>query len=266
MHAGERADRRVVLDRDVTGERCGVGENRLVPDMAVMRDVRVGHEEIVVADLGDSSTAGRAAMDRDELSNDVAAADLEPRQLAAELQVLRDQADGGHRENLVFVADLGEAVDDRGGADVAVAPDPHVLADDHVRPDPGSGTDASARMHDRRRIDERTVRDRGLPIDEPHDEFGFGDHAVVHVRHGGGADDPATAGAEGDLEAQAIAGDDLSSELGVVDAAKEDAVAVGSLGAVREQHSSDVRERLDHEYAWHHGSPGEMPLEEIFVD
>ena len=51
-------------------------------------------------------------MNRDELAEDVVVADHEPRRFAAILQVLRDQADRGKREDLVAIADLSPAVDD----------------------------------------------------------------------------------------------------------------------------------------------------------
>ena len=73
----------------------------------------------------------------------------EARRLAVILQILRDQADRGEREDLVAVADLGRAVDDRRGADAAVASDAHVIADDRVRADDRAGADRRARMHDR---------------------------------------------------------------------------------------------------------------------
>ena len=47
-------------------------------------------------------------------------ADDEPRLLAPELQVLRDEADRRERKDLGVVADLGPAVDDRRRADPAV--------------------------------------------------------------------------------------------------------------------------------------------------
>src|SRR4029078_13032702 len=96
---------------------------------------------------------GGAAVDRHELADDVAVADHHARRLAAELQGLRHQADRRHRGDLVVVADLGDAVDDARGADLVVAPDAHVLANAHVRPDDGPGADMSARMSDRRRTD-----------------------------------------------------------------------------------------------------------------
>ena len=78
-------------------------------DVAVVRDVRVGHEHVVVADFRDAAAARGAAMDRHELPEHVVVADDQPRRLAVILQVLRNQADRDEREDLVAVADLGKA-------------------------------------------------------------------------------------------------------------------------------------------------------------
>ncbi len=59
MDARERADRRVVADLDVAGQRRGVGEDDPASDVGVVRDVRVGHEQVVVADPRDPAAALR---------------------------------------------------------------------------------------------------------------------------------------------------------------------------------------------------------------
>ena len=128
--------------------------------MAVVRHVRVGHEQVVIADPGQAAAARGAAMNGRELADDVAVADHQPGLLAAELQVLRNQADRRHREDLVGVADLGPAVDHRRRADPAVAADADLLADRGVRPDRRAGADRRVRMHDRGRMNRHAADDR----------------------------------------------------------------------------------------------------------
>ena len=85
---------------------------------------------------GDAAAARGAAVDRDELAEDVPPADDQARLLAAELEVLRDEADRREREDLGLVADLGPAVDDRTTRrSGSRRPIRHVLADDGVRAD-----------------------------------------------------------------------------------------------------------------------------------
>ena len=82
------------------------------PDGESVRDVGVGHEQVAVADAGQPAAARRAAMD---LNSRITF--RSPRRLAAELQVLRHEPDGGHREDFIAVANLGDAVHDARGAD-----------------------------------------------------------------------------------------------------------------------------------------------------
>ena len=50
MHRGESADDRVIADLHMAGKRAVVGENDLVADGAIVRDVAVGEEIATVAD------------------------------------------------------------------------------------------------------------------------------------------------------------------------------------------------------------------------
>ena len=72
-------------------------------------------------------------MDGDELAEDVAGADVEPRRLALVFQILRRQPDRGEREDLGAVADRGVAVDHRRRADPAVPADADMRTDDGER-------------------------------------------------------------------------------------------------------------------------------------
>jgi len=57
--------------------------------MAVVRDVRVRHDPVVVADARGAAAFGRAAIDGDEFADGVAVADEEFAAFAAEFFVLR---------------------------------------------------------------------------------------------------------------------------------------------------------------------------------
>ena len=80
VHRRPGADVRVVLDRDVPAERRVRPEDGVAADVAVVRDVHVRHEQVVVAD--GRLRRRRPAVPRlmvDELAEDVAAADRQPR-------------------------------------------------------------------------------------------------------------------------------------------------------------------------------------------
>src|SRR5205823_1572880 len=125
-----------VLDRHMPAERRHVAENRVVANMTVVRDVDVGHEHVAIADFRDAAAAARAAVNRDELAKDIALANHELGTLAAEFQVLRNEADRGERMNLGALADFGPAVDDGGGANSTVRVDADMRTDHRMGTDP----------------------------------------------------------------------------------------------------------------------------------
>ena len=55
----EAAEDHVVVDLDVPCQRGGIGEDALVADDAVVGDVHVGHDPVVVADPGDARRPAR---------------------------------------------------------------------------------------------------------------------------------------------------------------------------------------------------------------
>ena len=233
-----------------------------LPDVAVVRDVHVRHEDVAVADLGDAAAAARAAIDRHELAEDVAPADRQPRRLALELQVLRDEADRGEREDLGFVADVGPPVDDRRRADRAVARRCARAAPiDRVRPDGRALRRRARGMHDRRRVDLRPV---GHDAEQ---QLGFGHHLVADVRRRLRARERRAAPAERNLQPEPIARHDLAPELGVVDAAQR---TRGRSGAPSSRCSSRTAATCDSassiSTAGISGVPGKVALEELFVD
>src|SRR5262249_5325432 len=146
VHTGSGADVREILDRDVPAQRGHVSENRVVADLAVVRDVDVRHEHVAIADRRHAAAALRAAVDGDELTEDGARAEDEARFLAAKLEVLRRLPDGGERKNARLVANRRPAVDDGRGADAAVGAQRDVRTDRRLRPDRRPLADARARV------------------------------------------------------------------------------------------------------------------------
>ena len=132
-------------------------EDRIVANLAVMRHVHVGHEHVAVADHRHAAAAPCAAVDRDELSKNVAASDDQARLLAPELQVLRNQSDRSKRINLGVIADFSPSVDDGGCSDATMSPEPYVGTDQGVRADGRALAHLCARMDDCGWIDVRSV-------------------------------------------------------------------------------------------------------------
>src|SRR6185437_10683744 len=130
MHRRETAENDPVPDLDVTGERDAVGEDRVASHHAVVRDVRIGYEEIVVADAGDALVVDRAAVERAAFAKDIAVADLEAGRLTGVFLVLRRIAQRSELIDPVARADRGRTVDDDMGADDGARTDANLRADD----------------------------------------------------------------------------------------------------------------------------------------
>ena len=108
-------------------------EDRPAPDVAVVRDVHVCHEQIVISDRRLAAATSRTSVDRDELAEDIAAPDPQRRRLTLVFQILWRQPDRGHREDLGFVPDVGATIDDGRGADPALLADANLGTDHGVR-------------------------------------------------------------------------------------------------------------------------------------
>jgi hypothetical protein len=128
MDAGVRAHHHPVVDMDVTRELRVVRERGAVPHDAVVRDVRIGEEQIAVADSRVAAVLRGAGIDRHELAEDVVVADRRGGGLAGVFAVLRDVADRRELEQPVALADTRASgqhhvrTEDRAGIDANMGP------------------------------------------------------------------------------------------------------------------------------------------------
>ena len=76
VHGGESCEDRIIADLDVAGECRVIGENGVVADMAVMRNVAVRHYPVVVAERRESTTTRGATVDTAVLANGIAVTDF----------------------------------------------------------------------------------------------------------------------------------------------------------------------------------------------
>jgi len=106
VDAGIRPNGCIIFDQYMAGERRKVGENDVVPNSAIMGDVRLGHEQIVRTDLGYIATHFGATMDRGEFAEGVPLAGEQPASFALVLQVVRDLAGGYKWEEYTAPAEL----------------------------------------------------------------------------------------------------------------------------------------------------------------
>ena len=155
VHARKPADDDLVAQMAMPRDGDVVDEDHAVADPAVMGDVAAGHEETVVALLRQPAAAGGTGVHGDVFADAVAGADHQPRVLARVFQVLRR------------LANAGEGIEGRAGADLGVAHDDdmglehHPVAQPHAGADVAEGADADAlaqgcpRLDDGRGVDER---------------------------------------------------------------------------------------------------------------
>ena len=154
VHARQAAEDHPITQMHVAAERRVVGENRAVGDLAIMRNVHVGHDPVVVADTRHANVLRGAEVEGAELADRVALADLEPRRLAGVFLVLRHRAERAELEDAVVAADRRVAFDD------AVRADARALVDAHVRTNDGVGVDADRFAELRAGFDDRGGVDR----------------------------------------------------------------------------------------------------------
>src|SRR2546429_6571143 len=104
MDARIGANVRAVSDDYVTGECGGIGHDHLIANQAIVRDMRLGHEEAIVPGLGDSAAARGAAMNCDQLADAIAPPNFSFSCFTGKLQILRRQTDRHKREDFSFIA------------------------------------------------------------------------------------------------------------------------------------------------------------------
>jgi hypothetical protein len=101
VHRAKRAHRGPFFHDDMASQSCGVGEDNVVADHAVMGHVGVGHDQGVIADAGEASTLGGAAIDGDKFADGVIVADFKARRFAFVTQVLRGESDRRKRKKAI---------------------------------------------------------------------------------------------------------------------------------------------------------------------
>ena len=88
VYAGISADIRAIIDDHVAGQGRGVGHDYVIAEQAIMGDVRLGHQETIVASFRYSAAAGGAAMNSHEFADAIPPPDFSFSRLACELQIL----------------------------------------------------------------------------------------------------------------------------------------------------------------------------------
>ena len=148
VHQGETAQNDVVLDSDMAGEGGTIGKYRVAADDAIVRDVHISHDPVVVTD--DCFTTARycAAIKGYVFPNYIAIADDEFGVLVGKFFVLRRRTYRSKLPNAIIAAHRGWAFNNDVRADHAICADFYFRANDAVWADLHTGVELGAGVND----------------------------------------------------------------------------------------------------------------------
>lgn len=132
----------MVSDGDMACDSGVVGENGVVANMALVGDVGVAKEKVVVSDLS-GSVGGGPAMNGDVFSKGVIVPNEQLGLLALVFQVLSSSSKGGKGISIATLTDDGVTLDDDMTAQARIGSESNVISDDAIRSDLAIGADFS---------------------------------------------------------------------------------------------------------------------------
>ena len=124
----------------MSGDVARVGNDDVVADEHVVREVAIGHQQAIRTHLCDHAILG-TAIDCDALPNDGSIPNLDGGCFAREFQILWHGADDGTGKYLARITQRGVAVDDRVWANPAVCANDCVALNEGKRLNHRPGTD-----------------------------------------------------------------------------------------------------------------------------
>ena len=130
-----------------------VGENHIIADNAVMRDMGIGQKSAAVADFGDHTAALGARIHGHPLADQAIGTDLERGWLAVEFQILRLVTDRGKGKHFCARADGGASGNN------GMTEQFHTITQDSMRSDRAKRTDSHIGTQLRGGIDNRKGMD-----------------------------------------------------------------------------------------------------------
>src|SRR5690606_20925995 len=128
----QAAQDRPVADMDMAGQLHAIGNDGMVAHLAIMGDMHIGHDPVVVAEPRHAYVLGGAGIDGDIFAHHVAVADFKARGFARIFFVLGHAPYGAETVEVVVGTHRGQAVDDAMRADDGTGAYGHMLADDAV--------------------------------------------------------------------------------------------------------------------------------------
>src|SRR6266568_3501646 len=152
MGSGEPAQHGIVSDVNMTGKCRRICKDRVVANLAIMRDMHVGHDPVVAADARDARVLHGAAAESAILADGVAVADLERGRFAGVLLVLGRSAERTESENPILSPYASPPLDHHMRPDRGPFAYLDMLADDRIGAHRYSESELRSGMNDGRRV------------------------------------------------------------------------------------------------------------------
>ncbi len=254
MDGSEPANDGMVAHFHMAGQSAVVGENDVVTNAAVVRNMAVGEEMPSASDNG-LVLWHRSAIYGAVLAEGVVIADAQPRWFMLIFEILGALANGAERVKFVALPNNCGAIDDNvalqpasrtkrdGAENKAVRPDFGILGKLGACVDDGGGMDAA---HER------------LGVDQREGKLALGHNGVVHKALAGSFAKIAAGAGKFAVDEESIAGHYGFTEFYAIGGHKiTDFAAV--LGVAQQQDAGDLGHGLNLKHARHHGVAREMP-------
>src|SRR5690606_12005172 len=135
MHGSQTAQNGPVANMHVAAQLDAVGDNRVIADLAIVSNVGVGHDPVVIAHTGHAHILHRTGIDGDVFTNHIAIADFQASRFTSVLLVLRHAADGAETVEMVVATNRGHAIYHAVRAHFGARPYRDIGPNDAVRPD-----------------------------------------------------------------------------------------------------------------------------------
>jgi hypothetical protein len=132
MNTGQAADNRVIFHMDMAGQIGRIDHDDMMTQLAVVSDMTIGHNQVMVAHDRDPDIRHRCAMDRDKFPNGIIISDHDPGGLPSELQVLGLNTDRSKLKDTASLADIGMGLNDYMGTDDGIFPDMDIRTDNRI--------------------------------------------------------------------------------------------------------------------------------------
>ncbi len=147
MNQRETAQYDMIFDPHVPAKRGAIGKDRVIPDLTVVGNMRIRHQQILVSYTSDASAARRSTIQCAVLANNILISDFQSCGFTRISNILRSITNGGELEYLVITADSGGPLDDNVRTDPGTFTDFDVRPDNRERANLNVRSEACTRMH-----------------------------------------------------------------------------------------------------------------------